>query len=110
MDQTDVLASAQRSTSGQMLTSETGATIGRCRVKAIWVTPNPATAGTITLRDGGVSGAVKITYPFDNTTALSTSGLLYQLLPGEGVKFDTSIYATITVTTGTTVNVCVFYG
>jgi hypothetical protein len=108
MDQTDVLASAQRSTSGQMLTSETGATIGRCRVKAVFIMVGYSdTAGTVTLRDGGASGPIKAQFPYSATGGMSAPN--YHLLPGEGILFTTNVYAAITSTNNSSYT-CVFYG
>ena len=84
--QTDVLASKVRTTAGEML-DQNSLVIGRSRVKAIYIVPDTG-AGTVTFRDGGASGPVKIAV---NTKASSTAPD-YMLLPGEGLLFQTSIY------------------
>ena len=93
--QTDVLASAVRTTDGQMLDQNAGV-IGRTRVKAVYVVPTVtegvAVAGTVVLRDGGVSGDVRVTL---NTLVGSTTPD-YITFPGEGIVFRTNVYADVT--------------
>ena len=84
--QTDVLASKVRTSAGDML-DQNSLVIGRSRVKAIYIVPDSG-AGTVTFRDGGASGPVKIVV---DTKASSTTPD-YVLLPGEGLLFQTSIY------------------
>ncbi len=84
--QTDVLASKVRTSAGDML-DQNSLVIGRTRVKAIYIVPDSG-AGTVTFRDGGASGPVKIVV---DTKASSTTPD-YVLLPGEGLLFQTSIY------------------
>jgi hypothetical protein len=84
--QTDVLASKVATSAGDML-DQNSLVIGRSRVKAIYIVPDTG-AGTVTFRDGGASGPVKVVV---NTLASATSPD-YMLLPGEGLLFQTSIY------------------
>jgi len=98
--QTDVLASAVRTTTGQMQ-DQASNNLGRNRVKAIYIVPAGG-AGSVVLRDGGASGSVKITV---NTMASSTSEN-YVLMPGEGLLFQTDIHATLTTVT----SLMVIYG
>ena len=98
--QTDILASAVRTSDGVM-NDQAGNAIGRCRVKAIYIAP-AAGAGSVVLKDGSASGATKVTI---NTIASSTS-TNYVLLPGEGLLFQTGVYADIT----DIASVMVFYG
>lgn len=84
--QTDVLASKPRTDAGQLL-DQNSLTIGRARVKSVYVIPD-STAGEVVFRDGGSGGPVKATI---NILASSTSPT-YLLLPGEGLLFQTSIY------------------
>ena len=98
--QTDVLASAVRTTTGQMQ-DQASNNLGRVRVKAIYIVPT-GSAGTVVLRDGGASGSVKITV---NTMASSTSEN-YVLMPGEGLVFQTDVHATLTTVT----SLMVIYG
>jgi len=88
--QTDVLASAVRTTDG-LLADQAGNTLGRNRVKAIYIIP-AAGAGSVVFKDGGASGTVKMTV---NTLASSTAPD-YILLPGEGLVFQTDIYVDVT--------------
>lgn len=98
--QTDVLASAVRTTTGQMQ-DQASNDLGRVRVKAIYIVP-AAGAGSVVLRDGGASGSVKITL---NTMASSTSED-YVIMPGEGLLFQTDVHATLTTVT----SLMVIYG
>ena len=98
--QSDILASKPLTTTGQMKGQNDG-NIGRARVRAIYIVP-AAGAGSVVLRDGGASGAIKTTV---NTLAASTSST-YLILPGEGLLFNTDIHATAT----DIVSVTVFYG
>ena len=98
--QTDVLASKVRTTAGEML-DQNSLVIGRSRVKAIYIVPDEG-AGTVTFRDGGASGAVKIVV---NTLASSTSPD-YILMPGEGLLFQENIY----IVPSAVVSTMVIYG
>ena len=101
--QTDILASRPRTSvdgDGQMLT-QAGETIPRARIKSILVVPT-AGAGSVVFRDGGVSGPIRATV---NTMAAMTCPQ-YMLLPGEGLLFQTDIYADLTDVDSVTV----FYG
>ncbi len=57
--QTDVLASAVRTTDG-LLQDQATNNLGRTRVKAIYIVPDTG-AGSVVFKDGGASGAVKLT-------------------------------------------------
>lgn len=98
--QTDVLASKVRTSAGDML-DQNSLVIGRSRVKAIYIVPDSG-AGTVTFRDGGASGPVKIVV---DTKASSTTPD-YVLLPGEGLLFQTSIY----IVPSAVVSTMVIYG
>ena len=87
--QTDVLASAVRTTDGQLL-DQAGGTIARARVKSIYIVPS-GTAGSVVFKDGGASGATRLTV---NTVASATQPT-YMLMPGEGVLFSTNIYVDV---------------
>jgi hypothetical protein len=84
--QTDVLASKVATGAGDLL-DQNSLVIGRTRVKAIYIVPDTG-AGTVTFRDGGASGPVKIVV----NTLDSSSAPDYMLIPGEGLLFQTSIY------------------
>lgn len=98
--QTDVLASGVRTTSGQMQ-DQAGNNLGRTRVKALYIVP-AAGAGSVVFKDGGASGSTKMTV---NTLAASTAPY-WLLFPGEGLLFQTDVYATVT----TVGSVLVMYG
>ena len=98
--QTDVLASAVRTTDGQLL-DQAGDTIIRARIKSIYIVP-AATAGSVVFKDGGASGTTRLTV---NTVASATQPT-YMLMPGEGVLFSTNIYVDVT----NIGSVMVFYG
>ena len=72
---------------------------GRTRVKGLVITPG-ASAGSVAMKDGGASGTTVFTI---NTVA---NGQVENILiPGEGVVFNTDVYATLSNAT-----VTVFYG
>ena len=98
--QTDVLASQVLTADGQF-TNQASATIGRARIKAVYIVPS-ATAGSIVFKDGGASGTTIMTL---NTVASATQPT-YLILPGEGVLFSTNIYADVT----SIGSVTIFYG
>ena len=98
--QTDVLASAVRTTDGQLL-DQAGDTIIRARIKSIYIVPS-GSAGSVVFKDGGASGTTRLTV---NTVASATQPT-YMLMPGEGVLFSTNIYVDVT----NIGSVMVFYG
>ena len=87
--QTDVLASIPITASGQFTNQATN-NIGRCRIKSIYIVPG-ASAGSLVLRDGGASSAIKLTV---NTVASATQPT-YMLMPGQGLLFQTAVYGTV---------------
>ena len=97
--QTDILASRARTDDGQLL-DQAGNTIGRCRVRSIYIVPD-SSAGSGVFRDGGATGPVKLTLP----TMASTAWPAYLLLPAEGLLFQSNIYVDVTTIT----SVMVFY-
>lgn len=99
--QTDILASAIRTDDG-VLNNQAGNPIGRARVKSIRIIPTASTAGSVVFKDGGASGATRLTV---NVFA-GTTGADYTLLPGEGLLFESGIYVDVT----TIASVMVFYG
>lgn len=90
MMQTDV-SSAERTTSGTAYGAPT-------RVRGMLI--SFASAGTVELKDGGSSGTSRFKY-----TAPAAAGSISVLLPGQGIRFDTDVYAALTNAT-----VTVFYG
>ena len=98
--QTDVLASQVLTADGQF-TDQASATIGRARVKAVYMIPS-ATAGSVVFKNGGASGTTIMTL---NTVASATQPT-YVLFPGEGVLFSTNVYGDVT----NIGSVTIFYG
>ncbi len=98
--QTDVLASAVRTTDGQ-LADQAGNNLGRARIKSIYIVPS-GTAGSVVFKDGGSSGTIRLTI---NTVASATQPT-YMLMPAQGLLFDTNIFVDVT----NIGSVMVFYG
>lgn len=71
---------------------------GPGRVRAIALL-DAATAGTISIRDGGASGTVLMTLD----TPGDASGTQWFELPGNGIRCQTSIYAEFDQAVGVTV-------
>jgi hypothetical protein len=88
--QTDVYASAVRTTDGQ-LADFAGNDLGRVRVRAVYIVPG-ASAGSVVFKDGGTGGAARLTL---NTVASATQPT-YMLLPGEGMLFSNDVYVDVT--------------
>ena len=82
-----------RNTSGSLVAYRT-------RVKGMVITSTGAGAGSVLLKDGGASGTTQIEVDVPATAAFHT---VY--IPGEGVLFETDVYATLT-----NCYVSVFYG
>jgi hypothetical protein len=93
MMQTDVKASHVEAT-GTMVT-------GRTRVKG-YQCLSGGTAGDIEFRDGGATGPIKLEF---NIPA-NTNNPFANLIPGEGILFETSVHVTLP----TNAKVTVFYG
>ena len=64
---------------------------GRVRVKG-YQCLSGGTAGDIILRDGGASGTIRLQF---NIPA-NTNNPFSNLIPGEGIRFTTNVYATLT--------------
>lgn len=90
--QTDVLMT-QPLGSSNTFKIQTGQALGPCRIKAIYGT-SAAAAGTVVLYDG-TSTAGRAIGTISTPTA-ANQGTYYLLLPGEGIKVSTGVYATIT--------------
>lgn len=71
---------------------------GPTRLKGVLATAN-ATAGTVVFKDGGESGASLFTVTFP---ANATNNPLYIALPGEGIRFSTSLFANLTAVNSVT--------
>lgn len=92
--QTDVKSTA-------IAAAQTNAAVfaGPARIKGILISV-PTAGGTMTLQDGS-GGTVKFTF-----VAPAVAGAVNVLLPGEGIRCDSGIYAT----TPANMTVTVFYG
>ena len=72
--------------------SESGsAYANRTRVRGMVIAPGSAN-GTVVFKDGGTSGAARLTL---NTVASATQPT-YMLLPGEGMLFSNDVYVDVT--------------
>ena len=80
---------AEKTTSGSVFA-------GPARVKAITI--SYASGGTVVLKDGGSGGTTLWSF-----TAPAAAGSLNVLLPGDGIKFNTSVYATLSSATATVI-------
>ena len=70
------------------------------RLKGLVISYTAGT-GSVVLKDGGSSGTTRFSF----TAPATTNGAINVIIPGEGIRFDTSIYGAITDAT-----VTVFYG
>jgi hypothetical protein len=93
MQQTDVRSSHVEAT-GTMVS-------GRVRVKG-YQCLSGGTAGDIIFRDGGASGQILLQF---NVPA-NTNNPFANLIPGEGILFETDVHVTVPTST----KVTVFYG
>jgi hypothetical protein len=98
--QTDVQASVPITVDGQFTDQATN-NLGRTRVKSVYIVPG-AGAGSVVFKNGGSGGTTRMTI---NTLASSTSPT-YVLIPGQGVLFETDVYADVTDIGSVTI----FYG
>lgn len=73
------------------------------RVKGFSICATASTAGTLLLKDGGSGGTTLIEVDIPSN---SNPNSFYTLVPGEGVRFTTDIYATLTGIASVTV----YYG
>ena len=90
--QTDVLLTQPLGTSNTFK-MQNGNVLGACRIKAIYGTSGAA-AGTVVLYDGS-SVAGKAIGTISTPTA-ANQGTYYLLLPGEGIKVNSGVYAALT--------------
>ena len=63
---------------------------GPARLKAVYFT-GTANAGAITFKDGGAGGTTKLTL----TSIANATAPTYMLIPGEGIRFSTTLYANL---------------
>jgi len=90
--QTDVLLTQPLGTSNTFK-MQSGAVLGPCRIKAIYGT-SAAAAGTVVLYDGSSTSGSPI--GTISTPTAANAGTFYLLLPGEGIKASTGVYAALT--------------
>lgn len=88
MMQTDV-KSVEKATSGDVFA-------GPARVKGLTI--SYASGGTVAIKDGGSGGTTVWSF-----TAPAAAGTLNVLMPGEGIRCNTSVYAALTSATVTVV-------
>ena len=94
MMQTDVsITQPLGPTAGNTFKTQQATVLGPCRIKAIYGTSATA-AGTVVLYDGiSTAGAPICTI---STPTAANGGTYYLLMPGEGVRVNTGVYAVIT--------------
>lgn len=90
--QTDVLLTQPLGTSNTFK-MQNGNVLGPCRIKAIYGTSGAA-AGTVVLYDGSDNTGKAI--GTISTPTAANAGTYYLLLPGEGIKVNTGVYAELT--------------
>ena len=76
---------------------------GPTRLKGFAAVGVASSAGTVIFKDGGSGGATVCEYDIVSNT---NPNAVYMLIPGEGIKCQTSLYAVLTNVTGLTA----FYG
>jgi hypothetical protein len=99
--QTDVLSSQLQTAAGLVLTCDTLQNIGRTRIRGVYYNaPSGGGVSAFKLREFTATGQIR----FAIQPSEATSGLLW--LPGEGILFRSTPYATFTGT----FNFTLFYG
>ena len=72
----------------------TGSAVGfSTRIKGFSICATASTAGTMVLKDGGSGGTTLLEVDIPSN---SNPNSFYTLIPGEGIKFSTNVYATLT--------------
>jgi hypothetical protein len=64
------------------------------------------TAGDVIFRDGGATGPIRLQFNVPN----NTNNPFANLIPGEGILFNTNIHVTVPGTAPNAAKVTVFYG
>ena len=90
--QTDVLVTQPLGSSNTFKTQQ-ATVLGPCRIKAIYGT-SAALAGTVVLYDGSNTSGIPLATV--STPTAANQGTYYLLLPGEGIRARTGVYAAIT--------------
>lgn len=99
MIQTDVLATAMLTATGQLQEATGTNNIEGARIKGAHYTAS--VAGSIVLREGGATGNIRATIPIGATTTNI-------LIPGEGILFRNNVHCTVVGATLT--GITFFYG
>ncbi len=73
------------------------------RVKGFSICATASQAGTLLLKDGGSSGTTLLEVDIPSN---ANPNSFYTLIPGEGIRFSTNVYATLT----NIASVTVYYG
>ena len=89
--QTDVLVTQPLGSSNTFKTQQ-ATVLGPCRIKAIYGT-SAAAAGTVVLYDGSNTSGIPLATV--STPTAANQGTYYLLLPGEGIRVTTGVYAAI---------------
>jgi hypothetical protein len=92
--QTDVLLTQPLgATAGNTFKMQNGDVLGPCRIKAIYGT-SAAAAGTVVLYDGTSTNGKAI--GTISTPTAANQGTFYILMPGQGIKIATGVFAVLT--------------
>lgn len=84
------------------LTGDNPVFAGPARVKGVVISPT-SDAGGLSIKDGGAGGTTKIQFSWPANASPTPFSVL---VPPEGVRFETSVFADVTNVTSITV----FYG
>ena len=94
MMQTDVVVTQPLGvTVGNTFKNQQGTVVGPCRIKAIYGTAG-ASPGTVVLYDGTSTSGIPLCTI--STPTAAQQGTYYLLLPGEGIRVRTTVFAVIT--------------
>ena len=94
MMQTDVsITQPLGPTAGTTFKTQQATVLGPCRIKAIYGTSATA-AGTVVLYDGTSTADTPICTV--STPTAANGGTFYLLMPGEGVRVNTGVFAVLT--------------
>ena len=73
------------------------------RIKGFSICATASVTGTLLLKDGGSSGTTLLEIDIPSN---SNPNSFYTLIPGEGIRFQTNVYATLT----NIASVTIYYG
>lgn len=80
-------------TIGKPFKTQQATTLGPCRIKAIYGTSGAA-AGTVVLYDGVDTNGIPLCTV--STPTAANQGTFYLLMPGEGIRVTTGVFAVLT--------------